>query len=234
MTTGAEILQRAGILLQDEAFVRWTLPELAGWVDQACLAIILAKPSACSSSRVLTLVAGTLQTIPTEADEPKPLALLSITRNVSAAGPPRVGGRTIRATSQAMLDAQDPHWHDPQRTRYAKEVRHYVYDEQNPLEFYVYPGNTGAGLVEAILSQVPTPLAATGDPTLITSWGGTVGLPEPYSGPILDYVLHRAFSKDDLAGNAGRAGQHYAQFASAIGLKIQVEGASSPNARRAG
>ena len=232
MPTGQEIMYRAGILLQDEEHVRWTPPELAEWINEAVRAIILAKPSAHSSTRVLQLAPGTWQQVPAVAGLPVPLALLDITRNLISVGPPRVGGRTIRAVNRSMLDAQDPNWHDPSRTIYRKECRQFVFDEQNPLEFYVYPGNDGTGLVEALVSSLPERLTASGDEDDPASYG-EIGLPEPWSVPLLDYTLYRAQSKDDIAGNAPRAIAHYQQFASAVGIKVQVERASSPNAGRA-
>lgn len=232
MLVGARIINEAGLLLQDEAFVRWTLPELCGWLNAGVGAIILAKPSACSSSRLLPLAVGTKQTIGQIDGQPRPLMLLGIDRNIVEVGPPPVGGRAVKLTSRAVLEAADPYWHDPRRSRFTREVKHYTFDENLPLEFFVYPGNNGQGIVEAVVAAVPAPLEATADPDDIASYGGDVGLPEPYSGPLLDYVLHRAFAKDGLEGDNGRAQLHYSHFATAIGLKIQVERASSPNATR--
>lgn len=227
-------MERAGILLNDEGFVRWLPSELCQWLNDGIKAIILAKPSAKTETRVLTLAEGTLQAIATVAGAPTPLALISINRNIRQSAPVRIGGRTVRATSGAVLDASEPYWHDPNQVRFKAEVRQYVYDEQNPLEFYVYPGNDGTGKVEAVVSVLPDLLEATGDADDIASYDTEISLPEPYSVPLLDYVLYRAFSKDDTVAMPGRSMAHYQAFATAIGLKIQVEGASSPNSRRAG
>lgn len=229
MPTGREIMVRAGRLLGDETFVRWTLPELCDWINEAVRAIILAKPSARSETRALNLVEGTRQSVPS-APAPTPLALIGIVCNLTSASP-RIPGRAIRATTRAQLDAHEPNWHNPGIVRYQREVRQFVFDELNPLEFYVYPGNTGTGAIEAVLSILPAPLKAAGAADQLASYAGEVGLPEPYSGPILDYALYRAQTKDDTTGNAGRAAAHFAQFATAIGLKIQTEGAHSPNRR---
>jgi len=232
MPTGQEIIQRVAIILNDEDHVRWTLPELCLWINDATKATVLAKPSASTESRILQLAAGTLQRLPTSGT-PTPLMLVDITRNLkTTAESPRVGGRTIRAVKRAVLDVQEPHWHDTIYTRPAAEVRNSIYDEANPLEFYVYPPNNGAGIVEAVMSVLPVPLAASGDPSLVSSYAGTIGLPEPYSIAVVDYVVAKALSKDDLGGDPGRATLHFQAFASAVGLKIQVEGATSPNARR--
>lgn len=231
MPTGQEIMVRAGVLLNDVDHVRWPLSELCDWINDGVKATVLAKPSASSASRVLSLAEATLQTIP-QSGSPLPLALLRVVRNITADGPPRVGGRIITPTSHADLNAQDPNWHDSNAVRFRKEVRHIVFEEENPREFYVYPGNDGTGKIEVILSELPAPLVAAGDVTLEASYGGSIGLPEPYSVPITDYVVYRAESKDDLGGNAGRAAAAFAAFAAAVGLKTQVEAATGPNARR--
>lgn len=234
MVTGREIMQLAGVLLNDVDAVRWPLSELCDWINEGVRAIVLAKPSASSTSVVLKLAVGTLQYINADAAPAVPLSLVKIVRNLKSDAVPRVGGRIISPTLGVLLDAQDPYWHDPLRTRYKKDVLQYVYDENNPLEFYSYPGNDGTGIVEAIISVLPKKLeaAADGDPLALESYEGDVGLPEPYSVPLLEYVLYRAFSKDELTGNATQASAHYQLFAAAVGLKIQVEGATSPNARR--
>jgi hypothetical protein len=232
MPTGREIIELANVVLNDRDNVRWSLAEIAKWINEGVRAIILAKPSASSASVALQMAAGTLQKVPTTGAL-TPLALVRLVRNLKDDKEPRQGLRIITATSRILLDAQDPNWHDTSRTLPKGQVRQYIFDEATPLEYYVYPANDGTGWVEAVLSHLPTPLAATGEPTLIGSYEGDVGLPEPYSVPLLDYVLHRCFSKDDLGQGPGRSAAHYKQFATAVGLKIQVEGATSPNARKA-
>lgn len=231
MPTGREIMHRAGVLLSDDEYVRWTLPELCDWLNEAQRAIVLAKPSACARTIVINLAEGTKQAVP-QAGDPVPLMLLNIVRNVASVGPPIKGGRIVTPVEQAVLDAQEPYWHDPRRTPYRAEARHFVYDEAVPLEFYVYPGNNGQGKVEAAIAVLPAELVASDDENDIASYEQQLDLPEPYSVPLLDYVLYRAQSKDDTASNAGRAAAHYQQFATALGIKVQVEGATSPNSRR--
>jgi hypothetical protein len=49
---------------------------------------------------------------------------------------------------------------------------------------------------------------------------------------LLDYVLYRAFSKEDPAAAPQRAVTHYQAFATAIGIQSQVETATSPGRKR--
>jgi len=226
-TTGASLLTSASILLLDEDRIRWPLPELVGWINEAQRAIVLAKPSAKSESVVISLIAGTLQSL-TNTDH---LALLRIPRNIVTEGPPRVGGRAIRPTTRELLDASSPGWHEPDTFAYKKDVRQYVYDEESPREFYVFPGNLGTGKIEAVVSVLPTRLTASGDVHDIDSYGASIGLPEPYAPVILDWVLYRAFSKDSMEADTGRAQLHYQAYATALGLKVQAERAYSPNTK---
>lgn len=224
---GSDLLTRAATILQDSDNTRWPLAELVNWINDGQRAVVLAKPSANAQSVVFSLVLGTLQSL-TEASH---LLLLRIPRNITAVGPPRNGGRAVRPTTREMLDSSEPNWHDPLTVTFKREVRQYVYDEENPREFYVYPGNDGTGKVEAVVSVLPTDLEADGDATLLASYESELGLVETYSVPLLDYVLYRAFGKDDVAGDAGRAQMHYNAFAAALGIKIQSEAVNSPNAR---
>lgn len=225
-------MQRAGILLQDEDHTRWGPAELRLWINEGCKAVVAAKPSAKASTRVLTLAEGTRQTVPAAAGLPVPIQLLDITANVSAESPVRLLGRSIKIVGRAQLDANDPYWQDKTRTRFKKEVRHFVFDEQNPLEFVVYPGNDGTGKVEGVIATVPAELAAGADPADATTYTGTIDLPEIYDPALVDYVCYRSFLKDATSGDPGLAATYYQSFAAALGIKIQVEGGSSPNARR--
>lgn len=228
MPTGSDVLTRVATILQDEEHVRWPLPELCRWLNDAVKAILIAKPSANTQSVVLSMAVGTLQSL----SNANHLALLRVTRNITGEGPPRVGGRIIRPTSREALDTAEPNWHDPNEVRQAKEVRQYVYDEANPREFFVYPGNDGTGKIEAQVSVLPTPLAVgSGDPDDIASYGGSIGLLEPWGVPVQDYILFRAYSKDAIGADAGRSQAHFNAFAATVGIKVQAESSNSPNSR---
>ena len=56
------------------------------------------------------------------------------------------GGRAIRLVSWDILDTQNPDWHDPTVTgdaTHGTTPKHYLFDENDPLNFYVYPGVAG-------------------------------------------------------------------------------------------
>lgn len=232
MAVTRDILTRAAEILQDRDNVRWPLTELAAWANDGVRAIVLAKPSASSQSIIVQLSAGTLQGVPSASGSLRPMQLLDIPRNLSSGATPRIGKRSIKKCERRWLDAHYPSWHDSTVFTQAKEVKHYVFDDQNPLEFYVFPGNDGTGFVEAVVSVLPAPLTYTGQGMDIANYSADVALPEIYTPVLLDYVLFRAYSKDDLGANAGRSQFHFQQFAAAVGLRTQVEAATNPTAAK--
>lgn len=233
MILASEIMTKAGILLLDEDHIRWPLDELAGWINEAVRAVILAKPSAGSKTVALPLVKGTHQILPPSIDGRETLQLVGINRNLNSAAEPRAAGRAIRTAARALIDAQEPNWHDASYVPFRREVRQVIFDENVPTEFYVYPGNDGNGVVEAAVALLPAPVtAAGGDPDLIQTWAVSTGLAEPYGGPLVDYVVSRSHMKDDTAADTAKAMSHYQLFATALGIKVQAEGSTNPNRRR--
>lgn len=227
MATGTEIMTRAGVMLLDEDHIRWQLSELAGWINDAVKAVLLAKPSANSKTISISLQAGTLQNVPAAGD-PTPISLIRLVRNLLDDETPPTGGRAVTPTSIDVLNAAEPNWHSAASVPFSATVRQFVFTADDPMIFYVYPGNNGEGRVEGIVSALPTPLAATGDVDDISSYNTDIGLQAIYDGPLLDYVCYRAQSKDDAGTNVGRAAAHYRQFADAMGIKVQNDGTMNP------
>ena len=206
--TGQQIVDRARRILQDTTSggTRWLDAEMLDWINDAQREIVLLKPNSFSSVEDLALVAGTKQTLPAEG-----LLLLTVVRNVN--------GKAVRRVDRNILDSENPDWHTatPGNT-----VEHYIFDEDAPDTFWVYPPQSGTpGDVEVIFSKAPTDLA---------SLVSVITLNDIYMNVILDYVLYRAYSKDtDYAGNVQRASNHYNGFNNSLGVKTQVEFSSSPN-----
>lgn len=233
MAQASELMKRASVLLLDEEHVRWPLSELADWINEGVKAIVLAKPNASSKSLPFALSEGTFQQLPATLDGITPLQLLAVSRNLQALNS-RIGGRVVRTASRSLIDGQEPRWHDPDVVPFKKEVRQIIFDESLPLEFYTYPGNDGTGVVEMAVSYLPAPVKPVvgKDVETIGAWATDIGLPEPYTVPLLDFVLYKSFSKDDVAGDPTKAMTHYQAFAAAVGIKVQSESTYNPNRRR--
>lgn len=224
----SDIISRAQIVVQDMTGVRWPYAELLQWLNDGQREVALYKPSATAANVVINLQQGTLQSIGAGG-----LALLRITRNLKTpVGSIRVGARACRIVSREVLDAQHPGWHDPDVIPYEKEVKHFCFDETDPTHFYVFPGNTGTGAVEAVISKSPqdVTLDPGADVNALNSYRKPIAVPDIYANTLLDYVLFRAYSKDaDYAGNADRSAQHYQMFVGALTVKLQNETAINPN-----
>lgn len=233
MFKARDIFAKAGILLNDTGELttvrRWPLPELCGWLNDGLKAIVIQKPSATAENVSLPLVCGTLQTIPEGY-----VSILRPVRNVRNNQSDRKPRRTISVIAEDQLNNLDPTWHDEYSVRYSQQAKHFIFDEVNPRAFYVYPGNDGTGSMEAVLCAEPQeikPIAGKNENDL-DAYDVNVELDSIYSGVLLDYVLYRARSKDaQESGNATRAALHYQQFANALGIKINVEANTSPNAK---
>jgi hypothetical protein len=203
------IISRAQILIQDTTGVRWPTTELLDWVNDGQREVCLFKPSVGAKNESLALVSGTKQAIPSSG-----LGLLRIVRNMTSAG---AGARAVRIIDREVLDTQLPDWHS--ETPVAN-VKHYMFDDLDPTNYYVYPPNNSNGHLEVIYAATPLVVAA----------GGNISIPDVYANGLLDYVLFRAYGKDsDHAGNAERSGYHYQLFTTSLGMKTQADSFSSPN-----
>jgi hypothetical protein len=221
-----EVLTRAAKALSDVDEVRWTADTKLDYFNDGLLEISVQKPTAFSRTVELALAAGTLQTVPDAYS-----GLLRMVRNVtSAAGATaRTGGRSITPTDREILDAQFIDWHDPATIPFSKDVQHVIADEFEPRQFYVFPGNTGSGIVEAIMAQIPDPI--TGTITASTQ----APLDRSYANALADYVCYRCYAEDAiLSGTTQRAQAHYSLFQSALGIRQDIEGAQNVNTTNQG
>lgn len=205
--TAQAIVDRARHILQDTTTggTRWLDPELLRWLNDAQREVVLLKPNAYSAVEDVALASGSKQALPASG-----LLLLSIVRNTA--------GKAVRRVDRNIMDSENDSWHMDSAT---SDIEHYIFDEDSPETFWVYPPNDGAGSVEIIYSKAPED---------VSDLANSITLNDIYSNVILDYLLYRAYSKDtDYAGNQQRAGNHYQAFNNSLGVKVQAEASSSPN-----
>ena len=217
--TGANLLLRIEDSLQDTTNVRWSEAELLRYINDAQREIVNLRPEASAAHANVQLSTGTEQAIPDVG-----LRLIKVVRNMSAAGGSATGKRTIRIVDREILDTLEPDWHDPAVTgeaAHTTSVKHYVFDEDDPRKYYVYPGVAGNAYVEIVFSRTPTDLANT---------SATLYIDDIYANAVIDYALYRAYLKDaEFAGNQQRAGMHYQLFTSSLGAGGQSQTVVSPN-----
>jgi len=221
--TVQSVIDRAQTVLQDTTGVRWpVVAELVLWINDAQREVALLKPDASAVNATVTLATGTKQAIPSAGNR-----LLGAIRNMSAASG-GTGKRAVRLVDRAVLDSQTPDWHDPTVTGSAAHttvVKHFIYDETNPRNFYVYPGVAGNSYLEIVYSSNPATVAQSGN----------LSIPDIFANAIMNYVLYMAYMKDaEFAGNAQRAGTHFQMFTASVTGKAQIDAISNPNADASG
>jgi len=194
--------------------------ELVLWINDAQREIALLKPDASAINETVTLVDGTKQDIPSAGNR-----LLKVVRNMSAASG-GTGKRAVRLVDVEVLNGQTPDWHDPTvagDAAHTNVIKHYIYEESNPRNFYVYPGVSGSAYLEIIYSSNPTTVAQ----------GGNLSIPDIFANAVMNYVLYMAYMKDaEYAGNSQRANSHFALFTNSITGKGQIDAISNPNMER--
>ena len=217
--TGTNLLSRIQDTLQDTTSVRWPEAELLRYINDAQREIVNFRPESSAKTDNVLLASGTKQALPSDG-----LRLIKVTRNMSSAASDATGKRAIRIVNVDILNTQEPDWNDPSVSGDAAHgtvVKHYIFDEDDPRNYYVYPGVSGSAYVEIVYSATPTDLSAASD---------TISVDDIYANAIIDFVLYRAYMKDaEYAGNAQRAQNHYQLFTASIGQGGQSSMLLDPN-----
>jgi len=168
--TGNELIARAGTLLNDPDHTRWSVLQLLDSIHDAQRDIVARKPDAYTktASTVLT-VSEVKHSLPSDA-----IMLLDVTRNMGTNG--STPGKIPTRIEKAVLDQQWPSWMAASANA---EVDHWMYDEKDPLHFWVYPVQPASspGYVELVYSAVPPQLVKTWQPSagssvFKVSWDG--------------------------------------------------------------
>lgn len=219
--TVQSVIDRVQTVLQDTTGVRWpVVGELVLWINDAQREIALLKPDASAVNATVTLAAGTKQEIPSAGNR-----LLKVIRNMSAASG-GTGKRSVRLVDAEVLNGQTPDWHDPSVSGDAAHtniVKHYIYEESNPRNFYVYPGVQGDAYLEIVYSANPSTVAQNGN----------LSIPDIFANAVMNYVMYMAYMKDaEYAGNQERASSHYNLFLTSVTGKTQIDGITNPNMER--
>lgn len=200
--TAQNIADKAALLLQDQTNIRWTEPELLGWINSGQREIMIYKPNANPVTGTVTTVAGTKQQLPSGG-----VQVLDVIRTIN--------GSAVTNVDRNILDTTIPDWH----TQTAAAAKHYMFDPRNPKVFYLYPPSVGSVAMEVCYSSVPADVATISDSIFN----------DLYETVLLDYVLYRAYSKDtEHTANQALVTQHYQAFIAALQSKTGAEVGLAP------
>ena len=204
MIAVADVLARVGLILNDVDYVRWTKPELFGWINDAAGEIVIRRPPAGAKTAAITLVEGVSQSLPADSH-----LLMDVVRNLP-------NGRRITVAERHRLEESVPNWYG---MKPSSAIRHYSYEDRNPQQFYVYPPAVAGAMVEAVIAAIPPK---------ITDESASLELGAEYIGPIVSYVVYRALLKDSEYANGLVAVAHFQAFSEALGANTQVSLDASP------
>lgn len=195
-----DIIDRVAITLQDIAHVRWPRAELLGYLNEGQRQIVIHRPDANAVTVTFTCTHDSKQALPVEAAR-----LLSVRRNV--------GGNAITKIAFETLDRAMPNWHEVDAT---EGVDHYAYDQVDPGNFFLFPRPAADHEIELVYAGIPADLANETDEIILN---------DIYVNVLQDYILYRAYAKDQTYGDPGRSALYLQAFNGAIGVKTQTDGA---------
>jgi hypothetical protein len=191
--TGTQISDRVGHLLLDTASARWTPAERLLWINDGRREMAEIRPSIFGNGTEVshTTTSGCRQRL----TDSSAYMLVSVDYNVAT-------GKAIRLTTKTQLDAFRPGW----RADTGAVVQNWFPDETDALAFWIYPSAPGVD-IKCHAHITPTDLASLSD----------VALPyDLYEPALVNYVMFRAFSKEDEVGSVQKAAAYRELFVSAF------------------
>ncbi len=213
--TGRTILGWVSTLLNDPNNITWTLSELLNWLNNGQRALVTLRPDVSVSIVPLQLVAGTLQTLPTNAHR-----AIKFTRNMGANG--ATPGNVIRQIAGDVLDRTVPDWHTGATVPANAVVSNVIYDGRFPKEFYVFPPQPAVGpaQIEVIISVAPTDVTMTGVNGGVAD--SVISVDDIWAPALMDYVCFRALSKESDVQAVPKAAQYASAFLGATRADLQA------------
>lgn len=206
-------------ILNDDG-TRWPLTELQSWINAGYRAIVDIRPDAGTLVDTFNCVAGVRQNLTTIF--PGAIELIDVVRNVAAGS----NKQTVEPIDLKALNQLRRNW--PSDTA-SIDIEYFVPDTRVQNQFMVYPPATSSAQIEVIYSQIPTPHTLTLLQLQNTATTETIRLLDCYANPLLDYVLYRAFMKDqDIPASAARSAAHFQAFMQSLGAKTEGDGATKP------
>lgn len=184
------------------------------WLNDGQRAIVLLKPNVNVTNAAVRLSAGTLQTIPTGG-----IALIKLTHNKGAAG--TTNGTPINFVPMEQYNYLEPTLHSQTATPI---VEVYSFDTDDPTHFYTFPPQPATPhYVGMVYTAAPTDIATTGT---------AISLNDIYQGPLVNYMLYRAYALEQDANSSAMSQKYYDLFMAELGMKGAAEDKANPSRKR--
>ena len=209
--TAQAIYQLAAEILEDTHHVTYLEAQLMTLLNEGQRAICLMRPDAKVVIENFELTANAVRHT-LDGDSRR---LGGVIRNMGADGD--TPGKAITGpVPRESMDAVDPDW----PTATGPHVKQFIYDEDAPTYFYIYPTVASTWFVEAKLFK---------DPADITAKADRIDIGDIYAPPLREWLLYAAFARDsERTPNWIRAGRHLANFYQLLGIKTRADLAVSP------
>lgn len=212
--TARSIVERAHVQLQDADGIRWPAYELVGWINDAQRAYLVQRPDQKCTTQAVSLTVGFRQAIPTEA-----MVLMDISNNSTGSM------RRITKVDMLVLDSVLPTWRS---TTASLQITHFMHDLREPRSFQVYPPAASGAQVDMTYGLYPTDLTIPSG-TSASAVTGNLDLPDHAAEAVLNFVLHKAYSKDaEFGGNSQLAASYLALFNATTGSQLQTTATVAP------
>ena len=191
-------------LLDPAPAVTWLDTEMIGYVNEALEATSAVKVDLYVIRGNLEMQAGSLQELPADG-----IAIIDLLENTYGGGPVSGVDKDLLDACNRFLTAVDQE----------REVEHYTADPRDQRRFLVFPPNDGTGEVRAIYAATHAKVEALED---------TVDVENTYKPVLIDYVLHRAYSKNCQRQDLAKSSFHKTQWGQALGLNTRSLAAIAP------
>ncbi len=203
--SASDVILEARYLLLDPDAVAWTDEELYLFLTDGFRNACTAKPDLYVRTDELPLTEGVRQELSENA-----LQIFDVTRNLPT-------GRAITQVSRQLLTDLRPEWPDAEQNAV---VKHFMTDNDNVKTFYVYPPNTGGGLVEVVYGAVPDAVVAT----------ESIPISDAYQAALVAYVVAMALGKNTKRQDIAKSQYYMALYTQVFPTRTQTQLAVAPRA----
>ena len=195
--TATTIANEIEALLNDSGNDIWTAAQICSFVSEAQHLIVSLRPDANAVTEALTLATTSKQSIPAGG-----VKLLDVIANTS-------GAPIQKITRERMTDLVSA-W----TTETGTAVEFFMFDEENPTVFWVYPKPASAISIDIMYSV---------EPDLFDVNSTDLGISDVYISAIYDHVLYRCLSMHTKGADFDKAAAYQNSFYSILGVKVQNE-----------
>lgn len=198
-----DTVDKVRLTLVDEDAVNWSDSDLIANYNEACRQIALVKPDAHVLSAAISLIAGTIQSLPEAGTE-----LVDLLENVTSK-------QRITQVDLELLDETYSYW--PAGTTQT-DVEHFCFDPRDKASFRVYPPNDGTGVVWGTYTAVPE----------VVTYLDVIPFKDSYEPALVLLILSICYRQNTQRQDLVKTDGYFKQAAQLLGLSAQSQAAIAP------